>query len=170
MAITKEQLELTYRDVELSLYNFALRWVYDPMVAEELVHDAFIRIWNKRESVRQESIKSLLYKTTQNLAINELRRKNLREALPFLNWFDNKDNLRSNLESSLIDKEELKKIKESLENLPIKYKEVLLMSEYSDMSYGEIAQSLDIAEGTVASRKSRALVLLRSGIVKEGGL
>ncbi|MCJ8278245.1 MAG: RNA polymerase sigma factor [Bdellovibrionales bacterium] len=166
MAITKEKLESVYHSLESSLFNFALRWVYNPVLAEELVHEAFIRVWKTRESVEEKTLKAFLFKTVQNLCLNELRKRRLREALPFLEWFDNRDSLKPSMESSLINREELQLMKESLDKLPVKYKEVLLMSEFSDMSYQEIAKSLGVAEGTVASRKSRAMELLKTEVLQ----
>ena len=106
------------------------------------------------------TLKSLLYKTVQNLSLNELRKRRVREAFAIIGWF-NDEAAQVNAEDSAIDQESLKEMRIGLEKLPIEMREVLLLSQFSDMNYAEIAKTLGIAEGTVASRKSRALQLMR---------
>ena len=161
MALTRRQLEEIYRDLEVPLYNFALRWVFNSALAEEVVHDAFIRIWTKRQDVDPESIKSLLYKTVQNLSFNELRKRRIREVVGILDWFKSDTDENQNAERKLIEQEDLHTMQICLEKLPMELREVLLLSMFSDMTYAEISQTLEIAEGTVASRKNRALQLMR---------
>jgi RNA polymerase sigma-70 factor (ECF subfamily) len=48
-----------------------------------------------------------------------------------------------------------------LENLPRELREILLMCEFSDMTYDEIGVALEIPAGTVASRKNRAMKVLK---------
>lgn len=160
MAISQQELETVYRDLEVSLYNFALRWVFNPALAEEIMHDAFVRLWNRRDEVELLTIKSLLFKTIQNLALNEIRRRKVRETFAVLKWFED-ENSPASLENWMIEGQDLKRMKAALEKLPHEAREVLLLSEYSEMSYAEIAVHLKIAEGTVASRKNRALQLIR---------
>jgi RNA polymerase sigma-70 factor (ECF subfamily) len=51
-----------------------------------------------------------------------------------------------------------------LEQLPVSYREVLLLCEVEEMSYQEISTALDIPMGTVMSRLSRARKALRNGL------
>jgi RNA polymerase sigma-70 factor (ECF subfamily) len=160
--LTRQQLELVYLELEVPLYNFALRWVFNSTQAEELVHEAFVRVWSKRISIELTTIKGLLYKTVQNLALNEIRRRRFREAIRIFDWFAS-DGQRT-AEQKMIDQENLHELQICLDRLPIELREVLLLASFSDFSYAEIAQTLGIAEGTVASRKSRALQLMREYI------
>jgi RNA polymerase sigma-70 factor (family 1) len=161
VAISRRELELLYRDLEVPLYNFALRWVFNPAQAEELVHDAFVRLWNRRDEVEFPTIKSLLFKTTQNLCLNEIRKRKVREAFAILKSFVEWDDDTPTTEENLIEDQELQRLRLALEKLPHDLREVLLLFEYSGMSYAEIASTLEIAEGTVASRKNRALQMIR---------
>jgi RNA polymerase sigma factor (sigma-70 family) len=158
VSLTKSQLESHYRALESSLYNFALRWVFDPGVAQELVHDAFVRIWDRRDTVHSDTFKGLAYKTVQNLAINEIRRRKWREALSPAHWFADES---AGADEKMIARQDLREMKQLLEQMPADLKEVVLLSQFSDLSYKEIADTLGIAEGTVASRKNRGLEWLR---------
>jgi len=159
MALNKRELEEFYRALETPLYNFALRWVFHPALAEDIVHDAFIRIWSRRDEVDLATLKSLLYKTIQNLALNEIRNRRVRDAVPILAWLLPV----KTPEATLLENEELEALRAGLEKLPLNLREVLLLTEFSDMSQAEIARTLDIAEGTVGSRRNRALQLLKEG-------
>lgn len=164
MALTREQFEKSYRELEDLLFNFAYRWVFNSSLAEELVHDAFIRIWNKRDEVEVATLKSLLYKTVQNLALNEIRKRKLRDSFKeVLSWMGQKE---QSADTMMAEENNLKNLQRALDALPLESRQVLLLSEFSDMSYSEIAVSMDIAEGTVASRKNRALKQLRENFQK----
>lgn len=188
MIINRDQFENSYRELEVPLYNFALRWVFNPALAEDIVQDAFIRIWRRRDEVRIETIKALLYKTVQNLAINEGRKRRVRDSFQLIaNWmsgqgstihagnssgsgsgiFDGLAHIGHHasprtIEHELIQREELEAMRKALELLPHNLREVLLLTQFSDFSQTQIAELLEIAEGTVASRRSRALSMLRN--------
>ncbi len=164
MALTRKQLEIIYRDLEAPLFNFALRWVFNPALAEEVVQDAFVRIWSKAQQVELETLKGLLYKTVQNLSLNEIRKRRLRDAIWILDWFKQEGEAGSSAMQSLIDQEELAAMRVCLEKLPFEWREVLLLSQFSDMTYTEISLTLGIPEGTVASRKNRALQFMRENL------
>jgi RNA polymerase sigma-70 factor, ECF subfamily len=163
--INHSDLESIYRHLEVALFNVALRWVFNAAVAEDLVHEAFIRIWNKRDTVEIATLKGLLFKTVQNLAINEARKIRLRSsprfAEPILEWF--------RTESAPADQDrELADLRAAMERLPFELREVIVLSEFSEMSYEEIGAALGVPAGTVGSRKNRALRLMRE-MMKEAG-
>lgn len=157
MALTRQELERLYGEIEVSLYNYALRWVWNPRTAEDLVHDAFVRVWSARASVRPETLKALVYKALHNLCLNEVRKRRLREVVPFLDLFSSGEG-----EEEFVRRNDLRELKNALEALPGDLRVVLLMTEFSDLSYDEVARLLRIPPGTVASRKSRAIEALRT--------
>jgi len=69
-------------------------------------------------------------------------------------------------ESILLDRSNQQLLQDALEELPLHYREVLLLGEVEEMSYQEIAETLGIPTGTVMSRLSRARASLR-GRVRE---
>ena len=162
MAISREDLDAFYSEIEAPLYNFALRWTWNPSLAEDLVHDAFIRVWRKRDEVDRATLKGLLYKTVQNLALNEKRKAKLREAVPLLGWVIPERHLGA--EGDFVQRENLLELKSALDVLPEELRETLLMCQFSDMSYEEVGAALGISSGTVGSRRNRALTALRKRI------
>lgn len=156
MPITRAELEKLYGSLERPLYNFALRWVWDPGLAEELVQEGFVRVWQRRDQVKPETIKSLLFKTIQNLCKNERRKRVLRESLPILEWF-----LKPDLHEEFVRDQDVRRLYEALESLPSELRETLLLLQFSEMSYEEAALILEVPSGTVASRKNRAMRFLK---------
>ena len=59
-------------------------------------------------------------------------------------------------ENELIQKADTERVRETLEELPFDYREILVLRELEDLSYKEIARLIDIPLGTVMSRLSRA--------------
>lgn len=167
MALSRQDFESVYRELEVSLFNFALRWVFDPATAEEVVHEAFVKVWDKRTTVEGATLKGLLYKTVQNVALNEIRRRKVRAAIPILSWFDNSSRDPS---ADLIQQQELLRLQAEMEKLPFELREVLLLSRFSDMSYDQIATFLGVPAGTVASRLNRAMRILRKNFSEENAV
>ncbi|MEM7647104.1 MAG: RNA polymerase sigma factor [Pseudomonadota bacterium] len=165
MAIDRDDLERTFREDHVRFYNFTLRWVFDEKVAEDLIQEAFIRVWQKRDQIEKATLRSYLFRCLQNLSINYQRRKkmtgSLLQTFSFmmggLEW-----------EESPVKNDRLLDLQKKLEKIPLKYREVLLLFYFSGMTTQEIAKTLEIAEGTVSSRKSRALELLK-GEIHHGG-
>ena len=124
------------------------------------MHEAFVKLWRKRDEVQLETVKSLLYKIVQNLALNELRRRRVRELIRFTKFWSDDD--APTAEAQLIAGQDLVVMRKGLEALPIELREVLLLAQFSDLTYAEIAVNLGIPEGTVASRKNRAMLWLRN--------
>lgn len=158
--MTEKEFETFFNQYEKPLYNFALRWVFSSAIAEEMVQEAYTKIWFKKESIKLETLKSLLFKTVQNQCINLLNRQKLKNKLLPLDIYPFTRG-GSDSETELASNEELLKIKASLEKIPQKYRQILLLSYYGEFSYKEISEMLEIAEGTVASRKTRALGFLK---------
>ena len=159
MAIEKADLKQIYDTHQQAMFNFALRWVFDFSLAEELVHESFLALWEKRDSIEKIKVKSYLFKTIQNKAINWRRKQKFLNAFSLVeNEVEDSQNLQ---ESQIALNQELIEMREALENLPMNYRKVLLLSFYGEFSYQEISEQLCISEGTVASRKSRAIEMLR---------
>lgn len=164
--MNRNELEELYNLYEKKLYNFALRWVFNPSLAEELVHEAFIKLWKKSESQQLAHPKAFLFRCLQNLAINHLKRQKLAMAFDFSGFWGFGPTENEDLERGTSTHQELIQMATTLNKIPHKYREVLLLSYYGDMSNQEIAKTLKIAEGTVASRKNRALNLLKGELTQ----
>ena len=143
-----------YRALEKPLYNVVYRWLWDPMESQDVVQEAFLRCWRRRDRIRADGFRALIYRTALNLAANQRRRKKLWRLVSFESFpepaaEDGTDALLA------------RPVRQAIDALPNPLKRVLLLSEVAGMSYAEIAEITGVEEGTVGSRRTRALALLR---------
>ena len=156
MPVEEAELVASYRRVEHPLYNALYRMLWDAQECQDMIHDAYLRLWQRRGRVDADRIDALAWTAALNLARNRVRWRRLRgwpappEAVEKLAGGD--DPQASAEQASL---------HAALRRLPAAMLEVILMAEFSGMSGREIAQVLGIPEGTVASRRHSAVRRLK---------
>lgn len=123
--------------------------------ALDVSQEVFLKIYRSINTFKGDSsLSTWIYRITKNLCIDFLRkRKRLSEnELPDIVT----DDTAPSPEDAAILLERRELVRACINELPINYKTVLLLREYRQLSYAEIAQVLEISEGTVKSRISRA--------------
>lgn len=150
-----------YEALERPLYNVVYRWVWDPVESQDIVQEAFLRCWRIRDRVDPAGLKALLYRTALRLASNHRRRRKLWQMVGLGEEpaVEHKDAAAGSAGREL---------RAALEALPEALRRVLLLSELAGMSYKEIAAVMSIREGTVGSRRNRALAALRASLLERG--
>jgi RNA polymerase sigma-70 factor (ECF subfamily) len=144
-----------YRALEKPLYNVVYRWLWDRTESQDVVQEAFLRCWRARDRIRAAGFKGFVFRTALNLAANRRRRKKLWQFVSF-------DALHEELPDGQDGEYVLsRRTQRAIDELPERLKRVLLLCELAGMSYGEIAAVTGVREGTVGSRRNRALALLR---------
>jgi RNA polymerase sigma factor (sigma-70 family) len=151
--LTRVSLENLYLELEKPLFNVVFRYVWNKEEAQDLVQESFVRLWNMRDRVEMVTVKPLVYKICQNLAASSLRRKKI---LTFLS-LDKAEESRAKDNHNPEQKEEIQLLKKLINELPAKLKKTILLTEFSNMTYDEIGNSLGIPAGTVGSRRNKAL-------------
>lgn len=147
---------------------FARAYVGDWEVARELAQETFVKFWEIRETLAEDSdVEALLFTITRNHALNYLKHLSVRARYSRLSerqYLESQLNLMS-LEDLQIDqifnKELQNRLNQAISDLPDRCREVFLMSRNFDMSYSEIAQQLQISVRTVENHISEALKKLR---------
>jgi RNA polymerase sigma-70 factor (ECF subfamily) len=150
-----------YRRLEKPLYNVVYRVIWNPAEAQDVVQETFLRCWRRKNDIRADGFKALLFRTALNLASNRRRRARLWRVVGVEVLDDVAD------ESASVEGFS-KPMREALDGLPAALRDVLLLTELAGMTYPEIAAALGIAEGTVGSRRTRALALLRERLDVKG--
>ena len=157
MALAESAWLSAYRRLQQPLYNVLYRWLWSRQDCEDLMHEAFLRVWDKREAVHEEGLDALIYRTALNLARNRLR---WRELWQFVGLDENA----SAGDDPLMvadDAEREVRLRKALLRLSSAQRNVILLSEYAGLTTQEIAAALSIAPGTVGSRKHQALAALK---------
>jgi RNA polymerase sigma-70 factor (ECF subfamily) len=160
--VDEAQWVTLYRELEKPLYNVVFRWLWDAAESQDVVQEAFFRCWRTRARIRPEGFKAFVYQTALNLASNQRRRKKLWR---FVSWsaIDEPRDPTSNQAQFLS-----RPMLEAVDRLPEDLKRVLLLTEIAGMSYRETAEVMNVKEGTVGSRRNRALALVRERLQTAG--
>lgn len=156
-------LESLYEKLETPVYNVLYRYVRNREQAQDLTQEAFVRLWRIRKKVRGHTVEPLLYRIALNLAKSALRRRKVLKWVPLVSS-TSLPPASSDPASELAQNEEQARIRVAVSALPNDLKQVILLCEFSGLSYGQIGKVLSIPEGTVGSRRNRALKLLRSSL------
>lgn len=164
MALSEDALYACYRRMEKPLYNVLYRWLWQPQECQDAIHDAFMRVWEKRARVDATRLDKLVWTTALNLARNRLRWRSLwRFAEPDEDAAAADDGPLETTERRQRDQ----RLRAALATLPRAMRQVLLLSEFGGLGVAEIAEVLGIPTGTVGSRKHQALARLRTQLEEE---
>jgi RNA polymerase sigma-70 factor (ECF subfamily) len=124
--------------------------------AEDIVHEAFIRLLEKRIPFPSlDDAKYWLIRVVKNGALNHAKRRG-REAKAYEKWWRGARAAADPADRELLRTETENDVREKLERLPENLKAVLILKEYGEMSYREIGRVLGISEGNVKVRAFRA--------------
>ncbi len=159
------------------LVLFANKFTGDIQVAQDLVQDVFLKLWEKSEKLSSvESPKAYLFQAVRNSCINNQRQLNIKhtvkeELLYKLNSIEKTVYLKSEDPlSSLFEKEIEEKVEEIIQSMPAKCRQVFLLSRRENLKNKQIAKNLGISEKTVEKHISKALSLLRTGLSEYLGI
>jgi len=131
------------------LYRNIFRLVKDEFVAEELLQDLFLKIWQHREKIDPEkSFKSFLYKVAENLVYTHFRKiaKDKRMIDHLTNLSTEYD---SNAEELIIKKEGHHLLKLAIESLSPQRKHIYTLCKLEGKSYDEVSTELGISTSTI---------------------
>ena len=154
------------------LFNFALRQVRVPQVAEDVVQESFVRVVQNAVDFKHEArFTTWVYTITRNLCIDHLRKRALRKH-PSLDESRGEDgdgpslgeqtaDPRASVEREATGTELKERIARAVDTLPDEQREVFLMREIANLPFKEIAEITGVPENTVKSRMRYALEKLR---------
>lgn len=162
----------TFEDLAMplfeQLYNFA-RWLtQDTAEAEDLVQETYAKALRGFSSFRAgTNFRAWMYRILRNSFLSS------RTGLKTMVVFDEEDQetnprvVSSTPETLLIEQGDRALMQRALEQLPVHFREILLLCEVEEMSYQEIAETLAVPLGTVMSRLFRARKALRSLLLEK---
>jgi len=140
------------------LMRYAIGLIKDENSASDVVQESFIKAFiNLNGFDTKKKFSSWIYRIVHNEAINIV--KKYQKELPILEDFDFQDD--ASIESNFEKKETVAMVKKCLEKIQILYSEPLALFYIDEKSYEEISDILRIPMGTVATRISRAKILMK---------
>jgi RNA polymerase sigma-70 factor (ECF subfamily) len=149
------------------LYSYAMVLTRNHAEAEDLVQETYIRAMQAMRRLRADSnIKSWLFTILKNIWFNQLRKRRNGPSMVDIDGadrvFNNIKEPSKNSHDLYVSKLEAEQVRAAIHELPIEFREVILLREYEDLSYREIASILHCPLGTVMSRLGRARAKLRT--------
>ena len=143
------------------LYAYAMVLSRNPAMAADLVQETYLRALKAKESLRPDSnVKSWLFTILRNIWLNHLRHE---RAGPKIAELDSDENLADVSIAASEDPHDLyvrnlqrEQVRTAIRQLPIEFREIIILREYEELSYTEIANVLQCPMGTVMSRLARA--------------
>jgi RNA polymerase sigma-70 factor (ECF subfamily) len=148
------------------LFGYAMVLTRNPAAAADLVQETYVRALKARASLRPGSnVKSWLFTILRNIWLNQLRHE--RTAPEIVELEAHQDIADVAIERSkdphaqYVSKMEQEMVRNAVQQLPAEFREIIILREYEELSYQEIAAMLDCPAGTVMSRLARARSKLR---------
>lgn len=165
---SKEAFEAVYKTHFASLLFFVKRFINDRQEAEDITAETFIKLFKIRHNFdTHQNIKAFLYITARNACLDCLRSRQrstgMQQELMYLLLQNNditftQDDIKADV---------LKQVKEQIETLPPKCKQIFKMAFLERIKNAEIAATLGLTLQTVKNQKVRAIKLLRVAINKD---
>jgi RNA polymerase sigma-70 factor (ECF subfamily) len=150
------------------LVRVAYRIAGTEEAAEDIVHESFIRLIEKRiPFATLDDAKFWLIRVVKNGALNYAKRKG-REVRAYERWWRGEKAESEAAEQEVLRGESKEEMRRLLDRLPENLKSVLVLKEYGGMNYREIGRVLGITEGNVKVRAFRAREALLSMLEEDG--
>lgn len=151
------------------LLRYALKFVHRHDVASDIVQDAFMKLWENRNSIFiTVSLHAYLHKVIYNLCLNYLEQMKIRAGHHEMIYAEllEKELDFYKEETSLMQQEMSDRMAQLVQELPPDYKEVVELSRYEGLKNKEIAEKLKIPLRTVETRIYRSIKQLRDAICR----
>lgn len=139
--------------------NFLYYKCGDVDQSEDITQDVFMKLWDKREEVELQTVKSYLYTIANNMLLNKFRHDKV--VLNFVERHQTRQEEQSP-EFALEEKEFKTELENVISAMPEKQREVFLMNRIEEMTYKEIAERLELSVKAVEKRMHGALNHVRT--------
>ena len=151
------EFERSFRSNGRSLRNFLLYKGASLSEAEDLMQEAFVRLWENCAKVQAEKAKSFLFTVGNNLFLNQKNREKVvwkfeKEYVP--------PSSDTRPDSALVGKEFQVRLEAAIKALPPGQREVFLLNRIEKMTYAEMANTLGVSVKAIEKRMHKALARL----------
>lgn len=162
-----DHFEEVYKSYMPVLHRFAQQYTYDAETAKDLVHDAFLWVWNNADKIRENgNLAALLFRLVRSNCLNYLRSLGIRDRND-VKYAEAMAEINSLLEDSGMDDLGLWRhqwLRHALKLLPKRGREALELHFVRNMHTKAIALEMSVSESTVKTHLKRALKTLRDDL------
>jgi len=160
-----EEFNHIVQELKDKMYRLALRLVKDPEEARDVVQDALVKIWTKWEKLEHINNKAAYCMTiTRNVGIDKIRSKRMKTT-----DIDEHYDIQSgtaNPEKLTIVKDEFRRVKKVIDNLPENHRTVIQLRDIEGYSYKEIVEITGFSQEKVKVYLHRARTRLKQHFKK----
>jgi RNA polymerase sigma-70 factor (ECF subfamily) len=156
-----------YQSTISPLRRYLTRLLGNTTEAQDIAHDAYVRVFPQPDKPAPEQPEAVLYTTARRLAINRLKRRSISPFSPDPSSVDTAAASSPGVAQQVMARQELKLLEAAIADLPPGCRNVLLLRKVELLSHREIAERLGISVSTVEKQHVRALRLLRAALPAE---
>lgn len=154
-----------FEELYIPLCQYALKFVNERCVAEDIAQDTFVYFWENRERIsKMESVKAYLLVAVKNKSLNYLKAKYIRNTIHEIDSY--RDSMIDNIQPSALELLECGELEAILENalnhLPERCRIIFTMKRFGGKTNKEIAEILNISVRTVEAQMTIAIKKLTS--------
>jgi RNA polymerase sigma-70 factor (ECF subfamily) len=156
-----------YRSTIAPLRRYLTRLLGNTTEAQDIAHDAYVRVYPTIEKTTTIQPEAVLYTTARRLAINRLKRRSISPIGTETAPLETAASATPGVAQQVMARQEMKLLEAAIANLPEGCRTVLLLRKVELLSHREIAERLGVAISTVEKQHARALRLLRAALPAE---
>lgn len=162
--ICRDSFAGLFQHYAVGLLVYARQFVQRHEVAEDIVHDVFINLWEKKENISPDTAKQYLFRATRNSCLNYLT--HLKSRTKYQNEILREQDLPDSLDPDYYIYSELKAtIEAAIDKLPPQRKAIFMMNRFDRKTFAEIAEEMNLSPRTVDKHIELALRDLRKELV-----
>ncbi len=150
-----------------SLERFLARKLNNAQDAAEIAQETFLRLYRLDELDTVDDTRAFMFRVASNMAIDQLRRKVLHDKYVAREVNDTGQQKGVSPEQVAVAQEELQRVYQVVEGLPLKCKQAFLLHRKSGLSYSQIASEMNISVSSVEKYILQALKHCRSNMVSD---
>ncbi|WP_439183766.1 RNA polymerase sigma-70 factor [Carboxylicivirga taeanensis] len=160
----EEWYKMIFTELQPALVSYAKEYVIDADMAANLVQEAFLGLWERRNGIKEGTVlNAYLFKSVRNNCLNYLR--HLKVADRYVGQVSvmslNYEALKDKSAERLLEAEIMERLHAAIDKMTPQCRNVFVLSRFEGRSYKEIAQELGVAEKTVENQMGKALKVAR---------
>jgi RNA polymerase sigma-70 factor (ECF subfamily) len=159
-----EAFEFLFKNYYPRLLGYATRFIEDKEIVRDIIQECFMKLWEKRETLQSVSEASLLFAMVRNACLDYLKHYHLEQqySIEYLANIEGEERLYHadfsfDPDRKLLYDELQEQIRQVIDQLPPRCKEVFLLSRFENLKNKEIAEQLHISLTAVEKHISKAI-------------
>lgn len=163
--MTLENFQIEVIPLKNKLFRFARRLVKNTQEAEDIVQDAFVKLWSNRQKLGEyRSIEAFAMVVIKNICLDQLRARKRKSTVDATEQNEPSENLTPHTELEVSDS--FRYVKSIIDDLPDQQKMVVHLRDIEGYEFDEIANMLDMNQNAVRVNLSRARKKIREKMIE----